>query len=124
VEDGAHERHGEVGFEVRAMVPREGRDAVAFGDAEIEEGAREPAGPVREIGVAISMERSIRTPRHDLLSRRDRFRVAEDRGERQREIHHQPIHVGGLYAPHRAGTTAIRRSTADRILSSGYQLPN
>ena len=97
MQDTANQRDGEVGLEVRAVIPAERRHAVAGNDAEIEQGASEAPGPVREVAHRVAMNRLVREARDDLLAAVDCFSPAENRRQGERIVHHQAVHAPGLY---------------------------
>ncbi len=59
VEDAAHERDGEIGLEVCAVVPGESGDAVARSDAEVDQDAREAAGAIGEVAHGVAVNRLV-----------------------------------------------------------------
>ena len=59
----AHQRHGEVQFEVLLLVPQQRRGAVSIIDAEIREGGSEPASALRAIRERCAVDRAVRAAR-------------------------------------------------------------
>ncbi len=93
VEDAADERDGEIGLEVRAVVPGERGDAVAGDDAEVGEGAGEPPGAVAEVAHGVAVNRLVREARDDLATPVDRLPSAEDGRQGERVVHHEAVHA-------------------------------
>ena len=93
MEHAANERDGEIGLEVRAVIPAERRHAVAGDDAEVDEGAGEAPGPVSEVAHRVAMNRFVREARDDLLAAVESFSPAENRGQGERIVHHQAVHA-------------------------------
>src|SRR5262245_52007299 len=96
VENGAGYRDGEVRLEMLMMIPSERGDAVAGTDAVAPERVNIAADADAEVAVGVAMKRTIGTAGHDLAARVHLFRVAEDRPQRQGEVHHQAVHRSGL----------------------------
>src|SRR5262249_53662133 len=87
---------GEIGLEVRAVVPHQRGDAIAGLNAEGDEGASEAARAVGPVGNRVAVERLVRIARDDLARTEQLFGAAEDRRQRQRVVHHQTEHCGFL----------------------------
>ena len=119
VEHAAHERDGEVGLEVRAVIPAERGDAVAGDDAEVEEDAGRGAGrgAVKSAhGVAVN--RLVREARDDFLPAEDCFGAAEDRRQGERVVHHQAVHGPDCMRNACAGAETSREASTRRAASS------
>ena len=82
VQDAAHQRDGEVGLEMGAVIPGQRADAIARADAERQQGLREAARTDGEVRVPITVQRPVRLAGYDLAPRGHPFRMTEDGGER------------------------------------------
>ncbi len=96
VDDRFHPRHGVVELEVAVPVPGERADALAGHDAEAAEGAREPARPGVGVAVRVAVNGSFDRARHDFGVAVAAVRVADERRDQQRAVHHQTEHGRGL----------------------------
>src|SRR5579864_6368406 len=99
--------HAEESFEVAAVIPHHGGDAVAGLQAEFDERGSEAAGAAIEIAVAGARDGTVWAARNDFDAGEDLVRALEERGEGQREIHHGAAH-GNLEL---AGPVARRRAS-------------
>src|SRR5882672_592429 len=80
------------GFEVAAVVPHHGGDAVTGLQAEFRESGREAARPAIEFAIARANDGLVRLARDDFDARKDLRGALQDGGQRQREIHHGAAH--------------------------------
>jgi hypothetical protein len=88
----AHCGHGEVGFEMRLVIPAVGGDAFAALDAERGERRGEGGGPNRNIGEGREVEcRAIE--RADAAGAVDPRAVPQDHLRGERQIHHRRFHA-------------------------------
>ena len=96
VQHGACQRDTEVRLEMLEMVPAECGHPVARTDVETQKGAGQTSRPSAEVGVRVAMQRPVRAACHHVAARKYLLRVAEDRRQRERKVHHQTVHGAGL----------------------------
>ena len=93
MEHGAREWHGEVGFEVVGVRPRERCDAVAPLHAEILQHADQTPRPVGKIAEPIARDGLVRPPRDHFLGAEKCFGAPKHRRDGEREVHHLTVHA-------------------------------
>jgi hypothetical protein len=87
-------RRAEVGLDVAIVVPGDGADTLAGLDAEIEQGAGEPADPLRVVRVGVAVVLAGRDPGDDLLVVEEPLGTPEQTAQQQGLIHRQGVHAG------------------------------
>ena len=118
VEDAARERDAEVGLEVRSVVPAQRGDAVAGLNAEVDEHLGQAAGAAGEVGVGVAADQAaVGKARDDFAGAEELFGAAENRRQRQREVHHQAVH-GADCMPTGSAASMSREPTTRRVTGS------
>jgi len=99
-----------IGLEVAMVVPGDRRHPVAEPDTETHQRLRELLGARLGIGIGKAMERAFRRARDDLGIGVIARRVADQRLDQQRPIHHQPTHREPPFARDFPSLVIFRRS--------------
>jgi hypothetical protein len=94
VGDRARQRDPEVGLEVLAVVPHQGRHAIALGDAGADQGPREPPRPLHHGAVGRAGQALVGPARHHLAVGHPALGAVDDQIDRQRNVHHRAGHRG------------------------------
>ncbi len=88
----------EVRLEVLIVVPAEGADAVAGFESQPREPHGELLRAARHVGVRVAVEALVRQAGDDFALAKERLGPAQQRRQRQLEVHHQPVHRPSLLA--------------------------
>ncbi len=121
VQDKAAAGNAEVALVVHVVVPGEGRDAVARLEAEVLEGNGELLRPAHRLADRVAVEALVRHPRDDLLLREVRLGAAQQRRQRQLEVHHLSAHLGQTVTPSQSPSNALI-STRSRMRSGSRSI--
>ncbi len=92
VQDAAGAGHAKEGFQVARVVPHHRGHALAGLQSKIREGSGEPPGAAVEIAEALASDGLVRLARDDLNARKNLPGALQNRGQRQREVHHGAAH--------------------------------
>ena len=109
VGDRAGERDAEVRLEVLAVVPHQGRDAVAAADPGGDQRAGELARAADDGAVGRARELLVGAPRHDLGVGHPALGAVDDQVDGQRDVHHR-------VRRHRSGDRLDRLGAVGRLI--------
>jgi hypothetical protein len=92
VQDAAGTGNTEESFQVAGVIPHHGSDAITGTEAELDEGRGEAARAAVEVTVASAHDGAIGTAGGDLDAGEEFVRTFEERGQRERKVHHRAAH--------------------------------
>ncbi len=92
VQNAAGRGNTKEGFQVAGMIPHHGADAIAGLQAQLRQSRGETPGAPVEFAIVGAGDGAIRPPRNDFDAGKEPARAIEQRGKRQRKVHHGAAH--------------------------------